>query len=473
MYNNLKNIGAIFLGILILTACMHEIDQSESLLEGSAPNEESQPYIFVENVVLKGNNQKRIYRISEDGSHVEHIYDFEERILYWFSPDFHYLAFQDYIKNDNKSELVLNVIDVQTNQLVNQISDITPYLNQDSVLWSPGNDKILFDKTVSDRGAVDWWIYDIGNDTEEVLVANADTTIKLFPAWSPDGQYIAYVSTPCPNNRENCNESDDIWDITSVNLDTKIIENVTNFAENSILFDWEISDQIFCILKWSSDNRFIAFENQCILGGSIYEKHQIFIVDTVEKIVQEVLKFEHPYSYTYKFNWLETNELLIGYTSFDFYNFLRGGILNFDPFQQTLHVHSAELFGFRGNEVYWSPNGSTFIGFTKELFFEATQDGQLHASGATLLGKFSDGNLIIDPESNELPYGLCQGNVGYWSTNGQYIAYSSTGQQHVCNQTILESDVFVYSVENKELVNVTPSLEGVSRPIGWAISNAR
>lgn len=451
MCNKLKITWLILINVLILTACFQKTEQ---------------PDLFVENTLPNESKQKSIYRISADGSHVEHIYDFGGRILYWFSPDFHYLAFQDYTASEGGSELVLTVMDMQTKQMVVQISDITPYLRQNSVFWDPTSSKLLFDKTTTDRGAVDWWVYNIAHNSQEVLAA--DASIKLFPAWSKDGQHVAYVSTPCPENRNNCNWFGDIWDITVVNIDTKIVRSVTDFANNSISLELETGDELFCNLKWSFNNQYIAFENQCIPGGFLYEKHRIFIVDITDMNVQEVLKFEQPYDSSYSYEWLETNDLLIGYTLFNSHNFLRGGVLSFDPLQ-TLDTRSAELFGFRGSEVNWSPDGSTFIGFTKELFFEIPQDGQLHASGATLLGDFSDGKLTIYPESNELPHGLCQGNAGYWSADRQYVAYSSTGEQHVCNQDMIDSDVFVYSIEDKHLNNLTQTLEGISKPIGWSV----
>jgi Tol biopolymer transport system component len=76
-------------------------------------------------------------------------------------------------------------------------------------------------------------------------------------------------------------------------------------------------------------------------------------------------------------------------------------------------------------------------------------------------------------ESRNLPHGLCRENIAYWSPDGKYIVYSSIGKPHKCNQNVLEQDVYVYSVENGDLVNVSQSLEGISEPIGWTISNTQ
>ncbi len=442
----------IVVNVTMLTACQ----QKEEI-----------PYLFIENNSLNDHNQKSIFRISADGSHIEHMYDFEERTLYWFSPDFNYVAFTDNIPNSEGSEPVLTLVDVRTNQVVVQIPDITPYFRQNSAVWDPTGSKLLFDRTISDRGSTDWWIYDVTNNSQEILTTN--TSIKLFPAWSVDGQYVAFISTPCPDYRDNCNRIGDVWDISVVNIDTNIIRNVTNFADNSISLARGTGDELFCNLKWSNDNRFIAFKNQCIPGGPIYEKHRIFIVDTTDMVVKEALKFEQPYSYGYSYEWLETNDLLIGYSqvnTFNFQTFLKGGVLSFDPLQ-TLDTRSAELLGFRGSEISWSPDGSTFIVFTQEPIFETPQSGQLSGSGATLLGTFLDGFLTIYPESKELPHGLCQGNTAHWSDDGQFITFSSIGEQHICNQDVIDSNVFVYSIEDKQLNNLTQTLEGVSRPIGW------
>ncbi|HRQ42645.1 MAG TPA: hypothetical protein PLD25_32430 [Chloroflexota bacterium] len=449
----------IILSVITLVSCQQEIENLKS------------PNLFVENISQNKHGQRSIYQISADGSHAEHIYDFGERDLYWFSPDFHYLAFTDSVPGSENAKPDLTLIDIRTNQVVTQISDITPYIRQNSVVWDPTGSKLLFDRTFSDRGSVDWWVYDIATGSQEILTT--DTSIKLFPAWSTDGQYIAYVATPCPNHVADCNRIGDIWDITVVNVDTKAIRKVTDFADNSIALELGTGDELFCNLQWSFNNQHIAFENQCMRAGPIYERHRVFIVDITNETVQEALTFEQPYAYTYSYEWRESGDLLIGYTQtnlYDFQTFSRGGILSFDPLQ-SLDTRSAELLGFHGNEVRWSSNGKTFMVFTQEPIFTIPQNGQLPGSGATLLGDFQDGDLTIFPESTVLPNGLCQGNAAYWSADGQFVAFSSTGQQHVCNQDVSETDVFVYSVVNKATVNITESVDGRAKPIGWAASN--
>jgi hypothetical protein len=432
-------------------------------------------YLFIENDLSSERNQKSIYRVPADGLHIEHIYDFKEGEHYWFSPNFHYVAFIDSAPINNNSAPVLTVIEMQTSQLVAQIPYITPYVRRtpgdNSVVWDPTGGKLLVDRTpLSKSGPIDWWVYDVASGLQEMLTT--DTSIKLFPTWSTDGQYVAYVSTPCPDHSGACSTIGNFWDITIVDVNINMIRKVTDFSNNSIPLELGTDDELFCNLKWSLDNQYIAFENQCARSGPIYEKHRVFVVDTTDMVVKEAVKFEQPYAYAYNYEWFKTNSLLIGYTQanlYDFQTFSRGGILGFDPLS-SLTTRSAELLGFNGHEVSWSPDGDAFIVFTQEPIFEIPQSmGQLPGPGVVLLGSLQGGDMTIQSESRNLPYGLYQENVTSWSADGEYVAFSSTGLHYTYRHNVVETDVFVYSIMTGELINVTEALSGLSKPIGWLV----
>ncbi len=449
----------------------------------SCKQEESEIYVFVENTPSIDENKKSIYRISENGEQVEHIYDLGERYLYWFSPNFRYLALVDGISNDNEPELVLTVTDVQSKEIIAQIPGLTPYRDRNSVVWDPTSSKILFDRTTTyTPGTRDWGIYD-RHDQSLTLLPSDD--LKLFPAWSTDGKQIAYVSQFCPADDDSCHIEPDYWNITITNLDATQIENVTDFENDSIPFLLGSGDGLFCDLQWSPDDQYIAFQNQCIRnGGTILEKHRVFMVNIEELTVSEVAKFEKPYAYAYHYDWSQTNDLLIGYSQIDYFmqadidgftTYSRGGLIVHDP-KQSHQLQSAELLGFSGSSVRWAPDGTTFIAFTSEPIFEyppSDGGGQLFGPGGTLLGNFdnTDGNLTIHPESNDLPFGYYNKHKAYWTEDGQMIAFASTGDYKTYKHEVTESDVFVYSMKDKDLNNLTESLEGISIPLGWATSD--
>jgi len=105
-----------------------------------------------------------------------------------WSPDGQWIAYESYV-NYNLEIFLLSTIDRDQSpvQLTNnQDSDHSPK-------WSPLTSKIVF---VSDRsGNNEIWLVEIG-DTENRFtnISNNPNEQDLFPAWSHDGQYIAWSS---------------------------------------------------------------------------------------------------------------------------------------------------------------------------------------------------------------------------------------------------------------------------------------
>ncbi len=416
----------------------------------------------------------RLYSVYPDGTHLQQLIEFKATNDYWVSPNNRYVAlFSSWGHNDwPKQTLIL--MDLTSGKVIDRISDVgylypnvrRLYLSRNSIVWSPSSDKILFERNAVQGTGSTLWLYDLTTNLEIPLTSG--NTLDREAAWSNNGQYIAYVSTFCAKSNDRCGQDNTVWNISVVKIDDQTIQTLTDIPTNSIAFDLGTGDAAFCNLIWSPDNKYIAFENQCFLG-TISNKHRVFIVDMEDGFVEEVVKFEQPSAYIYSYHWTTENNLLTGYTKSDYLSqtFSKGGIVKFVP-EQTHQTYSVELLGFHGSEISWSPNGKSFIAFTDEPIFELTQNGQFSASGTTLLGNLQDqNNLMISSKSKNLPHGICRGNIARWSVDGQYIAYSSIGQQHMCAQDIIELDIMIYSKINDQINNVTEALEGISKPISW------
>ena len=105
-----------------------------------------------------------------------------------WSPDSQWIAFESYL-NYNLEIVLLSTIDLNQSpvQLTdNQAADHSPK-------WSPAARKIAF---VSDRsGDNEIWLADLDKvDDRFINISNNNATHELFPAWSPDSQYIAWSS---------------------------------------------------------------------------------------------------------------------------------------------------------------------------------------------------------------------------------------------------------------------------------------
>ena len=109
------------------------------------------------------------------------------------------------------------------------------------VSWSPDGRKLAFS---SDRGGhYDIWVVEAPQDTgwspEDLNLRNLtrDRAFDRYPVWSPDGRWIAYVSTH--------GDSTEIWAVPSEGGEPR-----------RVTYDGDYKNGLIC---WSPDGRFIAF----------------------------------------------------------------------------------------------------------------------------------------------------------------------------------------------------------------------
>ncbi len=491
---NKKRIFALLymLGFFLLSSCKAMNDnQQDQLRYGDEPvenletaatvqNDNLQNLLLFEEYIESPEPIFRLYSVYPDGTHLKKLIEFSADNEYWVSPNNRYIALFSLWGNDDLPEQTLVVIDLVSGEKIGQVSNVgylysnerQMYFTRKSVVWSPTSNKILFERNATQGTGSVIWVYDLTTKLETPLTP--ENTLDREATWSNDSQYVAYVFTLCAENKDTCDQLDAIWNISIVKVENQTTQTLTYFPENSLSLDPETGDAMFCNLNWSPRDRYIAFENQCLRSGTILDRHRVFVVDATNGLVEEAVKFEQPYAYTYSYHWADEDNLLAGYSRSDYLNFqtfLKGGIIRFD-LKQNLRMHTVELLGFAGSEIGWVPGKISFIAFTYEPIFKTSQDGLLSGSGVAILGDLQDqNNLMISSKSQDLPHGVCQGNVAHWSTDGQYVAYTSVGQQHICDQDTNKLDVVVYSNVDGLLYNITESLEGDSKPVSWSGSN--
>ena len=165
-----------------------------------------------------------------------------------WSPDGKQIAFQ----SDGDGEIyVMNADGTDreplTDNNLGKGSDIAPWTASIYPAWSPDGERIAFslDPKGDDRSE----IFVIDANGNQVNLTNTPVIREFLPAWSPDGRQIAYVFFD--DNRTESNFEDDVWDIFVMNANGGNRSRLTNSALDDI---WTAR-----FPKWSPDGEFIAF----------------------------------------------------------------------------------------------------------------------------------------------------------------------------------------------------------------------
>lgn len=447
-------VGLIFLLSLLsvlFVSCTNQSKQPTSLLLFNQRTEES----------------SEIYSMYPDGSHITQITELPAYSPYWLSPDGTKLAYLTGKK--------LAIIDTLTGKAVAEIEDVGSTVSEhfvDGVAWSPEGDKLVFVSDSAGKQGTDIWLYDLSTGLRSPLTD--DEAIDLEPAWSSDAQNIAFVThKACDGSVWNCPPEQEYWDIAKVNLATSTRQTITDFRSSGLLPSGNRWYALLCNLSWSSDDKYISFENACSQPDLQWWK-QVFVAPTDGSNLFQLTHFseydpaatQFPISiFLYSTQWVPPgNTLLISYTEAELTeNGKRtDGFFLVSENEFPIPGIQSEL-NILGSTTEWSPNGEYVIGNTTSVLgfpLERPFIGQLNNNKVTLLSP---------PQS--LPYGSCRDNTTYWSPDSQYVAYAANKQGNICTHAPLEDqNIAVIAVSDTDVIGNVITLGGDNRPIGWLTS---
>lgn len=368
----------------------------------------------------------------------------------------------------------LTIVAIGNGEQLIELSNVgqtkSEYFNLSSTVWSPDSEKIVY--TRDSVNGVALWLYDF-LEGQEIQFAHNDA-INLYPAWSDDGQEIAYVTNEqCKNGLDSC-QNVVWWDIATYSLSTKSREpnRITNFAQSE-LFPTGFSPVVpLCGLKWSSDGQFIAFEDGCeVYGLSWYRNVYVTSVDGAN--VWQVTRFNQ-YSetatrfpnnlFTASYDWMdEDNILWIGYSE----NELKeGGKIFHDSLMIALENPSEEPEKLQYSNVpissgtVWSPQKRYILWYSE------------NQSGGTLGNRPRvseyDKNVFSELDfDSPLPFGTCYQESAGWSLSERYVGYISNSNSGLCSSpSSLENVVITIDLEkniHKTILTTDASIE----LLGW------
>jgi TolB protein len=205
---------------------------------GSAPRAEERLLAFA----LEQNGDFDIYTLRPDGSERTNLTNDpgQDDLSPFWSPDGRYIAFErerHIFRMDADGSNVIQLTGGEATHRIGQKHGL------DSGSWSPDGSKLIFFQ--SDPGASKWIPYTMdadGND-KQPLVEEPDN--YSFPAWSPDGQHIAFLRVDLVNS--------DGPHLYLVEPDGSNLREVTEFLpENESL--WSYEDYY-----WSREGRSLFF----------------------------------------------------------------------------------------------------------------------------------------------------------------------------------------------------------------------
>lgn len=432
------------------------------LISSCSPNKAISPsHLLVFN--QRTENYSKIYTMHPDGSDITLLATLPSFSAHWLSPDGTKLA----SLIGNKVVLMNNL----TTEVIAEINEVGTTVSEhfiDIVVWSPDGNKLVFMRDSAGKRGINLWLYDLEARTEIPLTN--DESVDLYPAWSVDGKKIAFVShQACHKTIWDCPAEQEYWDISIINLQSFERKTVTDFKRSGILPTGNREYALLCNLSWSPDSSYITFENACSRPGLQWWK-QLFVVSTDGSQLFQLTHYseysptatEFPISlFRYSTQWLQSaNTLLIAYTEAELIEngILKNGffIVTADEFSIPLGESKSNLLGSNG---YWSPNGkyvignaTAVVGFPRERPFIA----QLENEAITRL-----------TSSETFPYGSCQNDLVYWSSDSKYVAYAATENGPVCSYGLWEQDIAIISITDTTINYNTVALEGYNVPIGW------
>lgn len=170
--------------------------------------------------------------------------------LSW-SPDGRYVVYHD-VQSDGSERDVLRA-EVETGEVVNLTEDEHGWDSDPD--WSPAGDRIVF---VSDRVFLDAiWVMGADGSDAVNLTEDAEAWENIKPAWSPDGERIAFYRWSILAEPDTPGGPAGLWVMNAAGSDAHVVAELDN---------WMGSDPPV----WSPDGQYIAFDYGAVDETDIY-----------------------------------------------------------------------------------------------------------------------------------------------------------------------------------------------------------
>ncbi len=321
---------------------------------------------------------------------------------------------------------------------------------QQRFVWSPDGDKLAF--TSFHEGTRDVYVYSLAQDSLVKITDNSDSENRIV--WSNDNTQLAILKTTCTTS-DNCIASINIVDAANPALQATVIMLPSG---GSSLFEYEI-----CHMKWSPDDRYIAFAQIC--DASLYSNaKEVYLLDvqqqTIEEITSYILDTTIPEGVPfltrfggYALLWTDLQTLLIGSaiiasTETDFTT---------QTVSYSLSSGSLTTLSTTAMAQEWTANP-----MTNQLAYRANTGSYFYQQGSSVKIATYNNNML------EEVYSVQAGCDLSWSPDGLWLAATNRGLPLESCSDPIQGIQFVNG-QNGALSQYNVASTIIDQPIGWVI----
>lgn len=428
----------------------------------------------------------QIYSAYPDGSHRTQLAEFPVGSFYWVSPDGKRLAvFVRADLDDPELAPALTLIDMSTGTVAEQIESVGHTQSEgnlafhENLAWSPDGTMFAFLKDSAGKHGTDVSIYDLGN--HRITDLTSDDSVERAPAWSPDGQWIAFATLEvCGQSSWSCSPEEANWKIMIMKPDGSDRQVVADFGVNELYVEEDVRAEFIgqlCNLLWSPDSKYIAFENDCRdFDPPIYK--EVFVASVDGARLLQLTSLSDPLLaetlMSYSIQWSSSGDrLFIGYSKMPYgppspTQMPKEGIIVVSMKDLTsFDVDS--LPGMSGSTARWSLDGD-FLTWS-----------QLNSQGprTVMVNRLEANRIVTSGVSTQLPDSACSAFFTgpifpiQWSPDGTYLAYTLATQQGIYDDCKIGNSrgIAVVTIPDGRVVDVAQALGGDNRLIGWFPAN--
>lgn len=312
--------------------------------------------------------------------------------------------------------------------IMGNLADISYY----TPAWSPDGNRIAFSSNAA--GSVDIWILELQNQSRQRLTR--DKWIDLHPSWHPDGQKIAFQSQrPHPKDPEELN-----WEIWLINVDGSSLRQLVD--QPAQMPSWSpTGNQLAVAIEQAGDYEiFLAsFDDQPTTFLQLTRNSHQDLFPTWSPGMMQIA-----YQSNRSGNWD------IWLTNIDQTN---------DAAEQLLRQSFANE-----TQPRWSPNGKHLLFLTDRMGGYQVADAIFPQSGQSPVGPQTGLDPTVRFPARLSPSGVPVVSAN-WSSDGKYLIYQSKDQLYTVPIVFptTEVEAQIITPYNRGLVSGKVNLFGLAR----------